>query len=123
MITNDGGHFELYELVLPEEKGRFSEWLDGVDDVNIARISARLVRIEEGGLGDYKHVGLGIHELRLHFGSGYRIYFGREGKNILILLLGGNKSSQRQDIRKVAKIWERYRNAEKRTSLLKRLEF
>ena len=75
-----------------------------------AKIRARLDRVEEGNLGDYKSVGEGVFELRIDYGSGYRIYFGQEGSRIIILLCGGDKSTQAQDIRKAQEYWEDYRS-------------
>ena len=62
------------------------------------RIAARLLRMEDGNLGDYALVGDGVFELRLHFGPGYRLYFVFEGQTVIILLCGGDKDSQDRDI-------------------------
>ena len=80
----------------------FLEWLSGIrDKVTAARIRSRLRRIEEGGnLGDHRSVGDSVFEFRLQFGAGYRIYFSKIGNNTILLLRGGTKSSQRQDIAK-----------------------
>ena len=79
----------------------FSEWFDSLDDVRMQqRIDARLARIRLGNFGDAKPVGEGVCELRLDFGPGYRIYFGQEGRTIVILLCGGDKSSHQRDIKK-----------------------
>ena len=89
----------------------FSEWRDSLRDRRAkAKIRARIDRVEEGNLGDYKSVGEGVFELRIDYGSGYRIYFGQEGSTIIILLCGGDKSTQTQDIRKAQKYWEDYRS-------------
>lgn len=77
----------------------FTDWLIGIRDKAIqARIRIRLNRLEAGNLGDVKSVGEGVSELRLHFGSGYRIYLSQRGSSWILLLCGGNKSSQRKDI-------------------------
>lgn len=65
-----------------------------------ARIQARLDRLSDGNAGDTRHVGDGILELRIDYGPGYRVYYKRSGRNAIILLAGGNKSTQDQDIRK-----------------------
>ena len=67
-----------------------------------------LVRVSDGILGDTKHVGEGVYELRLHTGPGYRIYFGREGDELVILLIGGDKSSQQRDIQRAQRFWRAY---------------
>ena len=70
-------------------------------------ISSRLVRIRLGNFGDCKSIkGKGIYELRIHFGPGYRIYFGKKGKKIILLLLGGDKKSQKKDIHKSYQMWQ-----------------
>lgn len=81
------------------------EWLDVLDGVTTARIEARLKRIALGNLGDVKPVGQGIGELRINFGSGYRVYFGQHGEEIIILLCGGDKSSQSRDIEMAKLYW------------------
>lgn len=78
---------------------RFDRWFDGLRDSTArSRIHARIDRIEDGHFGDYKSVGAQVFEARIHFGPGYRLYFTLRGKEVVILLAGGDKSSQRQDI-------------------------
>ena len=73
----------------------FSEWFDRLGDIRTQqRIDARLARMRVGNFGDAKAIGGGVFELRLDFGARYRIYFGQEGRRIVILLCGGDKSSQ-----------------------------
>ena len=75
------------------------------DKTIVARIYARLTRIEVGNFGDYKSVGNGVMELRFTFGAGIRIYFGHEGDKIVVLLTGGDKSSQEKDIQLAHEYW------------------
>ena len=87
----------------------FSEWFDGLGDVRTQhRIDARLTRIRSGNFGDARPVGDGVHELRLDFGPGYRVYFGQEGRTIVILLCGGDKSTQQRDIKRAKQYWLSY---------------
>lgn len=87
------------------------EWIESIKDITIkARIKNRLRRIELGILGDYKSIGSGMFELRLKFGSGYRIYFGEVNGKIILLLCGGDKSSQNKDIKKAEEYWQDYKN-------------
>lgn len=81
------------------------EWLDGLDNVISARIEARLKRVALGNLGDVKPVGQGVSELRLKFGSGYRVYFAQHGDELIILLSGGDKGSQSDDIETAKSFW------------------
>lgn len=88
----------------------FNEWLDSIRDTNTQdRIQARIARIEDGNMGDCQSVGEGVYELRLHFGTGYRIYFGQIGNTIVILLCGGDKSSQKRDIDRAKTYWLEYK--------------
>jgi putative addiction module killer protein len=87
----------------------FQVWIDQIRDKKTKRrIIQRLVRVEEGNYGDYKVVGGGVNELRLFFGAGYRIYFGEDGDKIVVLLTGGDKSSQSRDIAQAQIYWKEY---------------
>ncbi|WP_242046455.1 type II toxin-antitoxin system RelE/ParE family toxin [Cylindrospermum sp. FACHB-282] len=91
----------------------FYNWFDSLRDRKVkAKIRARLDRVEEGNLGDYKSLGDGVYELRIDYGSGYRIYFSQEGLTIIILLCGGDKSTQEKDIEKAKKYWQDYRSGD-----------
>ncbi len=96
---------ELREYVLSDGKSPYREWLARLDTVTRARIQARVLRFETGNLGNYKSVGAGVYEARLDFGPGYRIYFGFEGAVIILLLCGGSKRSQSQDIKFAQRLW------------------
>ena len=86
----------------------FREWLFRLDPSAYARVAARLLRLSEGNFGDFKNLGLGIFELRIHWGPGYRVYFGLRGREAVLLLSGGDKSSQENDIRKACSLWQDY---------------
>jgi putative addiction module killer protein len=78
----------------------FSRWLGGLADRRArAKIAARIDRLAHGNPGDVASVGEGISELRVHFGPGYRVYFVTRGRSVVILLCGGDKSSQPNDIK------------------------
>ena len=87
----------------------FREWRKSVDPDVTARIDARIERMKYGSFGDSKHLQEGVHELRLHCGSGYRIYFGQMQDRIVILLCGGDISSQSKDIIKAFSFWKDYK--------------
>ena len=86
---------------------RFSAWLNRLKDANaVARIAARIRRIEMGNPGDSKSVGRKVREMRIDHGPGYRIYYVQRGAQIVILLCGGDKRTQRQDIEQAQKLAE-----------------
>lgn len=81
------------------ELSNFSDWFDRLRDKTVqARIAARIDRLALGNPGDVKPVGEGVSELRIHVGPGYRVYFVERGDVLVVLLCGGDKSTQRQDI-------------------------
>jgi putative addiction module killer protein len=78
----------------------FAQWLDGLRDIHArARIQARIERLAAGNAGDVKSVGAGVSELRIDYGPGYRVYFTKYGRDIVILLAGGDKRTQPADIK------------------------
>jgi putative addiction module killer protein len=85
----------------------FSAWLHGLRDANaVARIVARIRRMEQGNPGDVRSVGEGLMEIRIPYGPGYRIYYFHRGAQIVILLCGGDKRTQKQDIRRARMLAE-----------------
>ena len=88
---------EVYETLNGQVP--FTEWFASIQDTKTqTRIRGRLDRLEKGNFGDCESVGSRVFELRLHFGPGYRIYFGEVGRTIVLLLCGGDKSTQARDI-------------------------
>ena len=84
----------------------FTEWLTTIrDKIAAARIRIRLRQVEAGNLGDCEPVGEGVIELRIHVGAGYRVYCGRHGKAVVLLLCGGDKSTQTRDIKRAKELW------------------
>ena len=88
-------------MFIVRQTEEFIAWLDGLRDVRAqARIAARLRQVESGTLGDRKAIEGAVSELRVNYGPGYRIYFTRRGKVVIVLLSGGSKSTQKRDIRR-----------------------
>jgi len=88
----------------------FTEWLGALRDKRVqARVRVRLLRLETGNFGDCKPVGEGVSELRIHEGAGYRVYFGRHGATVVVLLCGGDKGSQATDIERAKALWTEWK--------------
>lgn len=86
-------------IITIRQTDEYRRWFNGLrDDRAKARILARLRRLSTGNVGDTKHVGAGVSELRIDYGPGYRIYFARRGEQVVLLLTGGDKSRQQADI-------------------------
>jgi putative addiction module killer protein len=100
--------FRVREYLTNRGASPFREWLDALDVTARARIQARVLRFESGNLGDYKSVGGGVLESRLDVGPGYRIYFGIDEGDLVLLLIGGTKRTQQRDIRQARAYWADY---------------
>jgi putative addiction module killer protein len=100
---------EIRRYITPDGRNPFAEWLSSLRDLNaVVKIEQRLDRVRLGNLGNSKSVGEGVCELKIDFGPGYRVYFGQFGSTIVLVLCGGDKSSQEQDIRKAKEYWKEY---------------
>ncbi|VAW01884.1 hypothetical protein MNBD_ALPHA06-1227 [hydrothermal vent metagenome] len=102
-------------VIYRDERGNqpFSVWLNGLKDIKVRqRILARLRRLEQGNFGDCKAIGAGLSELRLFFGAGYRVYFGEDAGQIVIILCGGDKASQNKDIKLAKSYWKEHKKNE-----------
>jgi putative addiction module killer protein len=94
------------------EDGRepFTEWLGALrDKVAQARIRVRIRQLEAGNFGDCEPVGEGVLELRVHVGAGLRVYCGRHGRAVVLLLCGGDKASQPSDIKRAKALWAEWK--------------
>lgn len=88
----------------------FSEWFDGLRSIDTqVRLLRRIDRMKNGNYGDFKSLKDGVFELRLTFGPGYRVYFGEDGDTIVVLLCGGDKSTQKKDIETAKAYWKEYK--------------
>jgi putative addiction module killer protein len=96
-VDEDGNEpFQLWLYALRDKQGR-------------RRIISRLYRVQQGNYGDVEPIGEGLSELRLFFGPGYRVYFGEDAGNIVVILCGGDKSSQDSDIENAKAYWQEYK--------------
>jgi putative addiction module killer protein len=105
--------FSVREYLTADGRGPYREWLETLDRGVRARVQARVLRFEQGNLGDHKSVGQGVLEARLTFGPGYRIYFGMHGSTVVLLLLGGDKGSQVRNIQAAKRHWSDFVEAMK----------
>jgi putative addiction module killer protein len=102
---------EIQRYVTVDGQVPFDNWYNSLRDSKISTIfDKRLNRVILGNLGDCQSVGEGVFELRIDYGPGFRIYFGQVGTTIIILLCGGDKSTQDRDIRQAIEYWTDYRS-------------
>ncbi|MDF7801802.1 type II toxin-antitoxin system RelE/ParE family toxin [Pontiellaceae bacterium B1224] len=102
--------YELREY-LKGGRSPFFDWFKGLDAPTAARVDRYIRRMESGNFGDSKGIGDGVQELRIHFGAGYRVYYGRDGDTIVILLGGGTKRKQAADIKAATARWAEYKQS------------
>jgi putative addiction module killer protein len=108
---------ELNELrgYIDEKGGKpFAQWLDKLDATATAKVTVALSRMELGNFSNVKSVGSGVFEYKIDFGPGYRIYFGRDGDSLVILIGGGTKKRQRQDVSAAQECWAAYKRRKTR---------
>ncbi|HAC62167.1 MAG TPA: addiction module killer protein [Cyanothece sp. UBA12306] len=87
----------------------FKQWYNSLKDPKVQyKIDVRLERVALGNLGDHRSVGDGVCELKINYGSGYRVYFGQKGNQLILLLCGGDKKTQQKDIIKAKEYWKDY---------------
>lgn len=99
---------KMYQL--PNGVVPFTEWLNALEDLRgRQKILARLERLRLGNFGDHRFLGSGVIELKVDFGPGYRVYRGNVNESLVVLLLGGDKSTQDGDIKKANIFWEDYK--------------
>ena len=105
---------ELLRYQAVDGRVPFTEWLQSIHDKQAqAKVRVRLRRLEAGLFGDCTSVGEGVLELRDHHGAGFRVYFGRHGNTVVILLCGGTKRSQEGDIRLAREYWAEWKRRQK----------
>jgi len=100
---------ELRYYLAGNGQSPFEEWFSRLDLAAGAKVSVALVRLEQGNLSNVKAVGEGVLEYRIDWGPGYRVYFGRDGAVLAILLTGGTKRRQQRDIETAEALWTEYK--------------
>ena len=99
----------IAEYETPDGERPFANWFDEIDANAALRVRRAIARMETGNFGDSKDVGEGVIEYRLTYGPGYRIYYGRDGDELVILLAGGTKKRQSNDIDRAKSYWANYK--------------
>jgi putative addiction module killer protein len=105
---------DVKEYLAPDGRSPFRKWFDGLNAEAAAKVTTGITRMGMGNLSNVDSVGQGVHEYKISFGPGYRIYFGRDGDELIILLAGGTKKKQSRDIAEAQKLWADYKQREKR---------
>lgn len=106
---------ELVEYLDEQDRSPFRKWFNRLNREAAAEVSFALVRLELGDRSKLKPVGAGVIEYKIHFGPGYRIYFGRDVDQLIILLGGGTKKSQSADILQARANWKDYKHRKQRS--------
>ena len=100
---------DVREYIDSEGRSPYAEWFESLNAEAAAKIAIAVVRLAQGNFSKVKGVGAGVFEYRLDFGPGYRIYFGKDGERLVILLGGGTKKRQQNDIRSALSLWSDYK--------------
>lgn len=105
---------EVREYLDPAGRSPFAHWFAGLNAVAAAKITVAITRLEGGNFSNVKGVGSGVFEYKIDFGPGYRVYFGKDGNRLVILLGGSSKKSQGQAIAAAQVLWAAYKKAKAR---------
>ena len=101
---------DLREFADAEGNSPFARWFDRLDAQAAAKVAVALTRLANGNISNVKGVGAGVHEYRIDFGPGYRVYFGKDGETLVILLAGGTTKRQQADIETARTRWADYKS-------------
>ncbi len=99
---------EVREYLDANGRNPFGRWFDDLDNRAAAKVRTAIARLEAGNLSDFRGVGGGVLERRIHFGPGYRIYLAKDGEHLILLLGGGTKDGQQSDIDYAQQRWKDY---------------
>jgi putative addiction module killer protein len=105
---------EVREYIGADGGSPYGKWFDSLNAPAAAKVAIAVTRMQHGNFSNAKGVGGGVHEYSIDFGPGYRIYFGRDGDRLVILLGGGTKKRQQQDIRHAQMLWSDYKQRKKK---------
>lgn len=108
---------ELRGYIDESGRQRFAEWFEDLNSAASAKVAVALTRMEQGSFSNAKGIGAGLYEYKIDFGLGYRIYFGKDGEQIIILIGGGTKKRQQKDIAIAQQCWANYKRRKKLETL------
>lgn len=101
---------KIQHYITSHGKSAFQGWFRALKDANAKlKITKRLTQAKYGNFGDTKPVGKGVHEMRVDYGPGYRIYYANDGETVILLLIGGDKKTQDEDIKQAKAYWSAYK--------------
>lgn len=104
---------DIREYETEDGRSPFAEWFDDLDATAAAKVTTALTRLGQGNTSNVKGVGSGVFEVKIDFGPGYRVYFGKDGLELVILLGGGTKKRQQRDIGNAHDYWQDYKDRKK----------
>ena len=105
---------EVREYIAADGSCPYAKWFNSINAEAAAMVAIATTRISQGNLSNIKSLGAGLHEYRIDFGPGYRIYFGRDGQQLIILLGGGTKKRQQNDIESALDLWKEYKSRKRK---------
>ncbi len=107
---------EIRYYVAADGRQPFAEWFADLDPVARAKVARGIARMEQGNLSNVKSVGAGVLEYKINFGTGYRVYFGRDRETLVVLLTAGTKQRQQRDIEAAIAYWQDYKRRKRGSS-------
>ena len=105
---------KIEQYIREDGSNPFEKWFDKLNALAAAKVATALYRMEQGNFSNVESVGKGVYEYKIHLGPGYRIYFGQEDHDVVILVGGGSKKHQSSDIKKAKDLWAEYKTEKKR---------
>jgi len=99
----------VVQFISSDGRTPFQQWFDGLDRVAAAKVRIAIARLQQGNVSNVKSVGGGVSEAKIKFGPGYRVYFGKDGATIVVLLGGGTKTRQAKDVADARARWHDYK--------------
>lgn len=105
--------FTIKEYLCPDGISYFGRWFERLNAMAASKVRVALARLEMGNFSNVKSLGAGVWEIKIDYGPGYRVYYGKEGEKIVILLAGGIKKTQQRDINKAQDLWSEFKKRKK----------